>query len=424
MMVPDAQSTLVLLNCSLAALAITAIAYRLNKLVEKDWLVAEKNGIELPTWLDTAYSGRHVPWNSIARVEALLADPNRARIAFHMGTRGTRILDCSRLTTAEVEQLILAIQLWAAPEAVDATISHLQESIRPEALLEEKKQHGPSYTALWEDELRRRFRPVSFLPLEPDTFIRTGLKVVRQLAMGNLSAIYLCQLNGNDLVVVKEAVTPLDSPQALKEKAAELFDREAKILMKLSHPQIVKVLDHFVVNGRDYMMLEYASGQDLRQHVIQNGPLRETVAVAWAKEIASILEYLHSRELPIIHRDLTPDNIVMREDGKIVVIDFGAANEFIGNATGTFVGKQCYVAPEQFRGKPEPASDIYSFGATLFFLLTSRDPEALSISRPKQFCSATSAGMDTLVADCTALAVEKRIHDAAQLLERIEALQR
>ncbi len=150
-------------------------------------------------------------------------------------------------------------------------------------------------------------------------------------------------------------------------------------LLKISHPNIVKVLDYFIEQDRNYLMLEYVNGQDLRQLVKQNGPQKESTVINWALQMVSILKYLHEQDPPLIHRDFTPDNIVLCDDGSIVVIDFGAANEFIGNATGTFVGKHAFIAPEQFRGKAVVQSDIYALGCTLYFLLTGQEPEALSI---------------------------------------------
>ncbi len=107
--------------------------------------------------------------------------------------------------------------------------------------------------------------------------------------------------------------------------------------------------------------------------------------------------------MPVIHRDLTPDNIVVKDDGTLVVIDFGAANEFIGNSTGTFVGKQCYISPEQFRGKAVPQSDIYALGCTLHYLLTGSDPQALSVAHPHSLNEIVSPEVDALVAECTAV---------------------
>jgi serine/threonine protein kinase len=151
----------------------------------------------------------------------------------------------------------------------------------------------------------------------------------------------------------------------------------------------------------------------------------------WAGQIGRILEYLHAQEPPIIHRDLTPDNLVLDsvkdgvlgQEDSIVLIDFGAANEFIGNATGTLVGKQCFIAPEQFRGKAVPASDIYALGCTLHFLLTGEEPDALSVSHPRVLNAQVSEDLDQLIAEMTAMDVEKRIASAGEAIMRIEKVQ-
>lgn len=99
---------------------------------------------------------------------------------------------------------------------------------------------------------------------------------------------------------------------------------------------------------------------------------------------------------------LTPDNLMLRQDGSLGLIDFGAANELIGDVTGTVIGKQSFMAPEQLRGRAEPSSDIYSLGCTLYFLLTGEEPEPLSVSRPSTKNPAAGTGLDDLVAACTA----------------------
>jgi serine/threonine protein kinase len=113
------------------------------------------------------------------------------------------------------------------------------------------------------------------------------------------------------------------------------------------------------------------------------------------------LSYLHSMEPVVIHRDLTPDNLICSEQGRIFLIDFGAANDAIGTATGTMVGKQSYISPEQFRGKAVAASDIYAFGGTLHFLLTGKDPIPLSSSHPRALNPLVSRDVDQFIARCT-----------------------
>ncbi|MBX9693534.1 MAG: serine/threonine protein kinase, partial [Cyanobacteria bacterium] len=224
------------------------------------------------------------------------------------------------------------------------------------------------------------------------------------------------------LCVVKEAVVPSSADQASREKAMEQFSREAKFLMTLKHPRIAGILDNFVENGHHYLLLEYVDGKDLRKFVREKGPQKETFVLRWAIEIAEVLDYLHNLNPPIVHRDLTPDNLVLEADGGIAVIDFGAANEFLGAATGTLIGKQSYMSPEQFRGKACPQSDLYSLGATMHFLLTGKDPEALSESHPRDVNPKVSQELDSLVADLTSIELERRIASSKELIERCRSI--
>ncbi|MGH9548289.1 MAG: serine/threonine protein kinase, partial [Terriglobales bacterium] len=218
---------------------------------------------------------------------------------------------------------------------------------------------------------------------------------------------------------LKESVLPIDTDERTRLKAKELFEREARLLAKIEHPQIAKVLDYFVDNGRDYIVLQYIPGASLRQLVQAKDARVSADAMVWAKQIVQILAHLHAMDPPIIHRDLTPDNLIIGPDGKVTLIDFGASNEFVSQATGTLVGKQAYIPPEQFRGKAQPKSDIFAFGATLSFLLTGDDPEPLSTSHPKESNRAISEEVDSLVAQCTALEPDER-PSAAELVERMQ----
>jgi serine/threonine-protein kinase len=138
--------------------------------------------------------------------------------------------------------------------------------------------------------------------------------------------------------------------------------------------------------------------------------------------MAQMLAYLHEQPEPIIHRDFTPDNLLLKSDGSIVVIDFGAANFFLGTATGTMIGKQAYIAPEQLRGKATPQSDIYALGGCLYYLSTGDDPEPLSPSHPKEKVPAISAAFDKLVAHCTQMEKEDRPPTARAVLASLKEL--
>lgn len=409
------------------SIAIPLLVLSLIHYLNRSSLLIDRSGIELPPdILKGRFRSQHLSWNDLANITVSGEQKNKCLMLW--GKNGGTAIELNRLDNEDAEKLLVALDLFYKGEKDGPALENLGSILKLENRSQLAAGSGGnalgdlSFTELWEDELKRRFKAAAFMPLAPGLIMRGGsLKIIRQLALGGLSAVYLGQLNDNKLVVLKESVVPEDAKPEIKLKAEEMFAREAQLLLKINHPNVVKVLDYFVENERSYLLLDYVNGRDLRQIVKQNGRVRQFQVVDWARQIADILNYLHGQEPPILHRDLTPDNLVVRDDGSIVVIDFGAANEFIGNATGTFVGKQAFIAPEQFRGKACAASDIYAFGGTLFYLLTGQDPEALSSSSPAQIVE-TDEALDKLISDCTNPELEERISSAELILERLKEI--
>lgn len=343
------------------------------------------------------------------------------RLYFRSG--GNTALKLKRLSKKDLESLCRALHEWGQKASISNEAQELIKKVLQLDKTESKPELPATYTAMWEEEMQSHLGATTFVPLTKGATLQNGrLKVVSMIASGGLSAVYLVEKDSGGLAILKESVIPHSVDDKTKEKAKELFRREASLLMKLDHPAIAKVLDHLVENGRDYMLLEYVPGTSLRQHVRLNGPCKEKQVLSWAQELASTLTYLHELSPPVVHRDLTPDNVVLREDGALVLIDFGAANEYVGQATGTLIGKQSYISPEQFRGKAEPSSDIYALGGTLNFLLTGDDPEPLSPSHPRRVRGELSQDIDQLVASCTALSTSERIQSARALNDAIDQL--
>jgi len=217
--------------------------------------------------------------------------------------------------------------------------------------------------------------------------------------------------------VIKQFVIPEESQ--LAQRARDAFAREYSILEKIDHPGPAKVIERFEEGRSTYLVLEHIKGIDLRSLVESRGPRNEKTVWKWLAQLCEQLQYLHEQDTPILHRDLTPDNIMLDENGNIRIIDFGAAHEFMENITGTLIGKQAYIAPEQLRGKATRASDIYSLGQMMFFLLTGRDPRALNQSELLKSGIQVSHKMDNLVSRCTAFGESDRIHSVEQLLALI-----
>jgi tRNA A-37 threonylcarbamoyl transferase component Bud32 len=333
---------------------------------------------------------------------------------------GETRLYLSGLDEHDLEHLLLSIEAWAPDCQRSDEVLQLQDRLHNTGL---GLDTDLGYTKLWEEELSRRFQSTTFVPLVPGAIVGDGrLTISKQIAFGGTAAIYLAQDRFKNAVILKESVLGLSSQTASAIKASEFFEREAELLMKLNHPQIARVLDNFVENDRHYLVITYVPGQNLKALVAKTGPFPEHRVLELADQMANILNYLHTQTPPVMHRDFTPDNLVLKPDGQLVLIDFGAANEFVGTATGTLVGKQCYMPPEQVRGKTCPASDLYAFGCTLYFLLTGEEPEALSTSHPKIKRSGISEATDKLVAELTAVELKDRLKSAQLADLEIDAL--
>ncbi len=136
------------------------------------------------------------------------------------------------------------------------------------------------------------------------------------------------------------------------------------MLKSINDDGIVKLIDYFIEDHRAYLVLEHIDGCTLRELILRDGPLSEDKAYDLALQMCRLLNVLHSNS--IIHRDFTPDNLMLNSKGILKLIDFNVAQEIRDGSTGTVVGKHAYLPPEQFRGKATSQSDLYAFGATMF----------------------------------------------------------
>jgi len=404
---------LVPLSAALGALlSITAVA-------GDDQIHISRDGIVFPLFMSPFLRFRRRRlWSEVSRVFIESKDENvvllfRSGEKIRLNKRGFEAV--GKGLDNELEKFILACEVLATDAEIAPEVLELRDSMNEVGKL--------SYTEIWENELTNRFHATVFVPLEPDTVLRGGqLKVIRQLAFGGLAAVYLVQKDGRELMILKEAVIPANQDEQIKKKAIEMFEREARLLAALEHPRIAKVFDHFVEQDRNYLLLERITGQNLRQLVSSKGPQPEPQVLKWSREIVELLAYLHEQNPPIIHRDLTPENLILADSGEIYLIDFGAANQFLGTVTGTVVGKQAFIAPEQFRGKANLSSDIYAFGGTIHFILTGKNPLAMSVASPRSVRPDVSLELDALVSSCTSLETDNRPKSARDLLVLIENL--
>ncbi|NES65773.1 MAG: serine/threonine protein kinase [Okeania sp. SIO2D1] len=222
---------------------------------------------------------------------------------------------------------------------------------------------------------------------QPNDIIAQRYRIVAALGKGGMGITY----EAEDLTNYQRvAIKAVSLRQAKDWKILELFEREAKVIANLHHPQIPKYLNYFYLDTEQdrcfYLVRELVWGNSLANWVKKGWHPTEIQVKNIAIQILTILSYLHQLNPPIIHRDIKPENIILQPDGQLFLVDFGAVKDIYRQTmslSGTFVGTIGYMPPEQLQGKAYCASDLYSLGATLLYLLTHRSPDELPQKRMK-----------------------------------------
>ncbi|WP_322807501.1 serine/threonine-protein kinase [Thermanaerothrix sp.] len=225
------------------------------------------------------------------------------------------------------------------------------------------------------------------IPLKSGSVLRNRYRIRRIIGHGGMGNIYLAddlRLEGRQCAL-KEVEYDRSLPPDLLKEAREQFFREATVLARLDHPNLPKVSDFFSVEERDYLVMDYVPGKDLRTLMLEAKAkhefLPESEVLNWANQLADALIYLHSQNPPILHRDIKPSNLKITPSGLLKLVDFGLVKLAApGEVTITILqgqGTALYTPLEQYGGDgghTDVRSDIYAFGATLYHLLTNTPP--------------------------------------------------
>ena len=217
--------------------------------------------------------------------------------------------------------------------------------------------------------------------LTPDTILQGRYRIIRQLGQGGMGAVY-------------EAIDQrLDTTVALKEtlfadeRLRKQFEREARLLARLHHPALPRVSDHFSEGDGQFLVMQYIPGDDLSEMMTRkNGPFPADQVLTWADQLLDALDYLHTQDPQIVHRDIKPQNLKLTSRGQIILLDFGLAKGQAGEisritTSASIFGYTPNYAPlEQIQGLgTDTRSDLYSLGATLYHLMTGvKPPDALT----------------------------------------------
>lgn len=274
--------------------------------------------------------------------------------------------------------------------------------------------------------------------LSPKTVLQDRYRVVELIGFGGMGAVYLTE----DLhlkekhFALKEVQYSPDADSAAQEQLRQQFHREAIALANLDHPNLPKVFDYFSEDGRDYLVMDYVAGPNLKEVLDEarahGRTLPESHVLDWAHQICDALTYLHGQDPPIIHRDVKPANVKLMPSNAIKLVDFGLVKFIDANDPRTItlvhaLGTPTYAPLEQYGGgsaRTDVRSDVYSLGATLYHLLTGRapanaqqrfvDPE--SLSSPRALNPRVSPLTEYLVLKAMALRPDDRYQSVYELM--------
>lgn len=255
------------------------------------------------------------------------------------------------------------------------------------------------------------------------TVIAGRYEILKEIGHGGMSTVYLANdthMNRNWAVkeVAKEGLGQNDKAVSNSPVA------EAHLLKRLDHPFLPRITDIIDNDTTFYIIMDFIEGESLDKVLKEYGAQPEERVIEWAMQICDVLSYLHNQKPPIIYRDMKPENLMLKPNGNICIIDFGIAREYKEqNLSDTIaLGTPGYAAPEQYNGQTDQRSDIYALGMTMCHLLTGVYPARGDGYMPvRQYNPALSEGIEAIINKCVEPAAEKRYQSCAELLVDLQS---
>lgn len=260
--------------------------------------------------------------------------------------------------------------------------------------------------------------------LEIGSLVDGKYKILNKIGQGGMSVVYLAMNErANKQWAIKEVRK--DGVQNFEVVKQGLIV-ETDLLKKLHHSNLPSIIDVIDGDGSFLIVMDYIEGRPLESVIKEYGAQDQEDVIEWAKQLCDVLAYLHSRKPPIIYRDMKPSNVMLKPDGKVMLIDFGTAREFkeTSVADTTCLGTQGYAAPEQYggHGQTDGRTDIYCLGATLYHLLTGHNPSEPPYEMyPIRYWNPDlSSGLEEIILKCTQKNPEDRYQSCGELLYALE----
>lgn len=247
-------------------------------------------------------------------------------------------------------------------------------------------------------------------------------EILKEIGRGGMSIVYLARDNRlNKQWAIKEIRKKGNSKS--DEIIINSLLAEADLMKRLDHPALPRIVDIVSSFATIYIIMDYIEGRSLDVILKEKGARPEEDVISWSRQLAEALRYLHSQNPPIIYRDMKPSNIMLKPDGNVKIIDFGIAGEYRENALSatTVLGTRGYAPPEQYAGRTDKRSDIFSLGMTMYSLITGRDPVKGDIYMPvRQIDKDLSEGIELIIDKCVQPDVNDRYQSCEELLKDIK----
>ncbi|AAK78384.1 protein kinase [Clostridium acetobutylicum] len=268
----------------------------------------------------------------------------------------------------------------------------------------------------------KNFHGVFCLNLVNEIF-ENKYKIIDILGKGGMSTVYLAKdIKLQKFWAIKEVSNNINDTSKLK---VDLL-AETNILKKLDHPALPRIVDIIKRDESLYIVMDFIDGVSLDKFIHKNGAINEKVVLDWAKQICDVLSYLHSQKPnPIIYRDMKPGNLMLTQNGKIKLIDFGIAREYKKEVSKdtTYIGTRGYAAPEQYGDcQSDARTDIYSFGVTLYHMLTGKGPNdpPFELKPVRELNSSLSEGIEHIIEKSTRQDPSLRYQNVDEMLYDIK----
>jgi tRNA A-37 threonylcarbamoyl transferase component Bud32 len=266
--------------------------------------------------------------------------------------------------------------------------------------------------------------------LTTGTVLQNRYRIVSLLGQGGMGSVYRAwDMRLSVPVALKEMIPQPELNAKTLEQLREQFHQEAKVLARLNHPHLVRVTDFFEESGNAYLVMDFVEGESLADRINRRGSLPEAEVLDWAQQLLSALTYCHNQG--IIHRDVKPQNVIIRPDGQALLVDFGLVKLWDPNDPRTKtvmqgMGTPEYAPPEQYEADvthTDPRSDIYGLGATIYHALGGQAPltATLRMAAPERFVPLKQMNPDvsptteTAVLRALELSLSKRWQSAEEM---------